>query len=70
MQLAQAITISRFLAWTRGMLVCADSRPVPNSAARRVNARTLADWTMFLLGRQAIFGHDPPISCRSTIAVR
>src|SRR5713101_5195979 len=25
---------------------------------------------MFLLGRQAMFGHDPPISPRSTTAVR
>ena len=42
----------------------------PNSAARAASERTLAEWMMFLLGRQAMFGHDPPTSCRSTTAVR
>ena len=52
------------------MLVVADPSSTPNSAARLVNERTLAEWMMFLLGRQAMFGHDPPISFRSTTAVR
>ena len=66
----RAASIACFLACTPFMSVLADSRSTPNSAARRVNERTLADWMMFLLGRQAIFGHDPPISLRSTTAVR
>ncbi len=39
----RAATISRFLACTPFMSVAADSRSTPNSAARRVNERTLAD---------------------------
>lgn len=49
-----------------------DAAPIstPNSAARLVNERTFAEWMMFLLGRHATFGHDPPISFRSTTAAR
>jgi hypothetical protein len=52
------------------MLVLADPRSTPNSAARLVNERTFAEWMVFLLGRHAMFGQDPPISFRSTTAVR
>jgi hypothetical protein len=52
------------------MFVAADSTSTPNSAARAVKERTFAERLMFLLGRQAMFGHDPPISLRSTTAVR
>lgn len=33
----------------------------PNSAPRRKSDATLALWMTFLLGRQAMFGHEPPI---------
>src|SRR5712692_622522 len=52
------------------MFVAADLMSTPNSAARVVKEWTFAEWMMFLLGRQAMFGHDPPISLRSTTAVR
>src|SRR5215471_501045 len=42
----------------------------PNSLPRRAREITLADQIMFLLGRQATFGHAPPSRPRSTIAVR
>src|SRR5437588_390260 len=32
----------------------------PNSAPRRASDATLAAWIRFLLGRHAMFGHDPP----------
>ena len=38
-------------------------------ASAKVRA-TFALWMMFLLGRHAIFGHDPPIYLRSTTATR
>ena len=37
---------------------------------RRAREITLADQMMFLLGRQATFGHAPPSAARSTIAIR
>ena len=52
------------------MLVAAGPVSTPNSAARPASERTLAEWMMFLLGRQAMFGQDPPTSFRSTTAVR
>jgi len=32
----------------------------PNSAPRLASEATLAEWMMFLLGRQATFGQAPP----------
>lgn len=62
--------IVRLRAWTPLMFVDAAPISTPNSAARLMNERTFAEWMMFLLGRHATFGHDPPISFRSTTAVR
>jgi hypothetical protein len=47
-------------------------RPVsnPNSEARNAKDRTFALWIMFLLGRHATFGQEPPISFCSITAVR
>jgi hypothetical protein len=52
------------------MFVAGGPLSTPNSAARAARDRTFAEWMMFLLGRQAMFGHDPPISLRSTTALR
>jgi hypothetical protein len=68
--LAQAVDHRRFRSSTPFMLVAAGPTSTPNSAARPASERTLAEWMMFLLGRQATFGHDPPTSFRSTTAVR
>src|SRR5262245_52161851 len=48
------------------------TRPVcvPNSAAWRATCATPALQISFLLGMQLTFGHEPPIHCRSTTAVR
>ena len=43
---------------------------IPNSAARRTRDATLAAWITLLLGRQAMFGHDPPTYRRSTTTTR
>src|ERR1700684_140368 len=43
---------------------------MPNSSLRRKYDATFALWMMFLLGRQAMFGHDPPMYLRSTTATR
>src|ERR1700682_1747838 len=42
----------------------------PNSAPRLASEMTLAEEIMFLLGRQATLGHEPPSDLRSTIAMR
>ena len=42
----------------------------PNADARDANDFTLALWMMFLLGRHATFGQEPPMSFRSITAVR
>jgi hypothetical protein len=62
--------MARLRSCTPFMLVVTGPVSTPNSAARPASERTLAEWMMFLLGRQAMFGHDPPISFRSTTAVR
>jgi len=36
----------------------------PNSAPRLASEATLAEWMMFLLGRQATFGQAPPLEVR------
>src|SRR5580693_8990419 len=43
---------------------------MPNSLARRKQSTTFAVWMMFLLGRHAILGQEPPIYLRSTTATR
>ena len=45
-------------------------RDMPNSSPRRKNDATLALWRIFLLGRQAMLGHDPPMYLRSITATR
>src|SRR5687767_10534713 len=52
------------------MLVDTESSWSPNSAPRAASDATFALWMMFLLGRHATFGHEPPTILRSTIAVR
>src|SRR6266852_6960691 len=41
---------------------------MPNSLLRRKESTTFALWIMFLLGRHAILGQEPPIYLRSTTA--
>src|ERR1700733_10382834 len=43
---------------------------MPNSSLRRKYDATFALWMMFLLGRQAMFGHEPPMYLRSITATR
>src|SRR5262249_27519909 len=43
---------------------------MPNSLLRRKYDATFALWMMFLLGRHAMLGHDPPMYLRSTTATR
>src|SRR6266852_4834652 len=43
---------------------------MPNSLLRRKESTTFAVWIMFLLGRHAILGQEPPIYLRSTTATR
>src|SRR5215468_9586696 len=43
---------------------------MPNFLLRRKYDATFALWMMFLLGRHAMLGHDPPIYFRSTTATR
>ena len=52
------------------MFVRAPVTSVPNESARRTTSATFALKISFLLGRQLMFGHDPPIQRRSTTAVR
>jgi hypothetical protein len=40
----------------------------PNASLRRKEEATLAAWTTFLLGRQAMFGQGPPTYLRPTTA--
>src|ERR1700732_5379507 len=43
---------------------------MPNSLLRRKKSTTFAFWIIFLLGRHAILGQEPPIYLRSTTATR
>src|SRR3989442_1061197 len=63
-------TMSRLRCRTRAMSIAAEPAWVPNSAACFTSAATFALQISFLLGRQLIFGHEPPINRRSTTAVR
>jgi enoyl-CoA hydratase/carnithine racemase len=52
------------------MFVRAPVTSVPKASACRTTSATLALKISFLLGRQLMLGHDPPIQRRSTTAVR
>src|SRR5882724_12967844 len=52
------------------MSIAKPSCSMPNSLLRRKYDATFALWMMFLLGKHAMFGHDPPIYLRSTTATR
>src|SRR5205807_5274545 len=52
------------------MSIAKPSHVMPNSLLRRKYDATFALWITFLLGRHAMFGHDPPIYLRSTTATR
>src|SRR5689334_603832 len=62
--------MSRLRRWTLGMSMLTGPSRMPNSAARTAKDATFALWIMFLLGRQATFGQEPPTILRSTNAVR
>src|SRR5712671_8110759 len=50
------------------MSIAKPSHVMPNSLPRRKYDATFALWMMFLLGKHAMFGHDPPMYLRSTTA--
>jgi len=50
------------------MSIAKPSCVMPNSLLRRKYDATFALWMMFLLGRHAMFGHDPPMYLRWTTA--
>src|SRR6202022_2830728 len=52
------------------MSIAKPSCVMPNSLLRRKYDATFALWMMFLLGKHAMFGHDPPMYLRSTTATR
>src|SRR5205807_9610433 len=52
------------------MLTAIGPVSIPNSSCRPNSEATFAVWMMFLLGRQATFGHAPPTYFRSIEAVR
>src|SRR5919199_6684140 len=63
-------TISRLRCSTRAISTDPGPVSIPNSAARRTRAATFALQISFLLGRQLMFGHEPPTQRRSTTTVR
>src|SRR5260370_18790801 len=63
-------TILRLRSRTPAMSIAKPSHVMPNSLLRRKYDATFALWMMFLLGKHAMFGHDPPIYFRSTTATR
>src|SRR6267142_3732579 len=60
----------RFRSRTSAMWIAKPSCVMPNSLLRRKYDATFALWMMFLLGKHAMFGHDPPMYLRSTTATR
>src|SRR6266478_4126177 len=52
------------------MWIAKPSCVMPNSLLRRKYDATFALWMMFLLGKHAMFGQEPPIYLRSTTATR
>src|SRR5260370_5961505 len=63
-------TILRLRSRTPAMSIAKPSHVMPNSLLRRKYDATFALWIMFLLGRHAILGQEPPIYLRSTTATR
>src|SRR3977135_330771 len=63
-------TMSRFRASTPFMYVWAGPGVIPKRSAWRTRSATFALQISFLLGRQLVFGQEPPINLRSTTAVR
>src|SRR5438309_4964223 len=63
-------TILRLRSRTSAMSIAKPSSVMPNSLLRRKYDATFALWMMFLLGKHAMFGHDPPMYLRSTTATR
>src|SRR5713226_6150460 len=61
-------TILRLRSRTPAMSIAKPSHVMPNSLLRRKYDATFALWIMFLLGKHAMFGHDPPMYLRSTTA--
>src|SRR3981189_2047418 len=64
------LTILRLRSRTPAMSIAKPSCVMPNSLLRRKYDATFALWIMFLLGRHAILGQEPPIYLRSTTATR
>src|SRR5580693_4013661 len=63
-------TILRLRSRTSAMSIAKPSCVMPNSLLRRKYDATFALWMMFLLGKHAMFGHEPPIYLRSTTTTR
>ena len=59
----------RLRSRTFAMSIAKPSSVMPNSLLRRKYDATFALWR-FLLGKHAMFGHDPPMYLRSTTATR
>ena len=60
----------RFRSRTPVMLIRQLSLVMPNSSLRTKYEAILALWITFLLGRQAMFGQEPPMYFRSTTTAR
>src|SRR5712672_814514 len=58
----------RLRSCTSAMRIAKPSCVMPNSLLRRKYDATFALWMMFLLGKHAMFGQEPPIYLRSTTA--
>src|ERR1700682_5025347 len=63
-------TLSRFRASTRLIWAAVDHVTMQRRSAWRTRSATFALQISFLLGRQLVFGQEPPINLRSTTAVR
>src|SRR6266851_10163155 len=63
-------TMSRFRASTRFMSVAVEPVNIPKRSAWRTRSATFALQISFLLGRQLVFGQEPPINLRLTTAAR
>jgi len=64
----RSCTILRLRSRTSAISIAKPSCVMPNSLLRRKYDATFALWMMFLLGKHAMFGHDPPMYLRSTTA--
>src|SRR2546427_12586304 len=62
--------MSRLRCSTRRMSIAVEPVTTPNAAAWWIRSATLVLQTSFLLGRQLMLGHEPPMYLRSTTAVR